>query len=129
MNVNFALLAAALLVAGSSTALLARQEQLQPQLAQVQPDTSLAQPEVAELPWMTKPVVRQWNVGQIKEAQTGLRNANLYGGKITGVLDAETRNAVREFQRLHDLPVTGTLSDALLLELMAVQTPPSGQAH
>jgi peptidoglycan hydrolase-like protein with peptidoglycan-binding domain len=129
MSFNFALLAAAVLTAGSSTTLLARQEQPQSQLAQVVPDTSLAHLQAAEPPWMTKAVARQWNIDRIKQAQIGLRDADLYGGRISGVFDAETRNAVREYQRLHDLPVTGTLSDSLLASLMAVQPRASGQAH
>ena len=86
---------------------VARREARPPQPVAVQPDTSLAQPQTAALPWMTKAVARQWNADRIKQAQTGLRNATLYGGRISGVFDAQTRNAVREYQRLHNLAVTG----------------------
>jgi peptidoglycan hydrolase-like protein with peptidoglycan-binding domain len=70
---------------------------------------------------MSHAVAHQWNGERIKQAQTGLRNAKLYGGRISGVFDAETRSAVREFQRLHDLPVTGMLSDSLLTMLLTVK--------
>jgi peptidoglycan hydrolase-like protein with peptidoglycan-binding domain len=127
MTLNFALIAAAVLVAGSSPAPVARQEAPQPQPAAFQPDSSLAQPQTAALPWMATAVAHQWNADRVKEAQTGLRNAKLYGGRISGVFDAETRNAVREFQRLHNLPVTGTLSDSLLATLMQVRPQPCAQ--
>ncbi len=120
MTPNFALIAA-LLVAGSSTTLVARQEAPRPQPVDVRPDTSVAQPQLAAPPWMTKPVARQWNVDRIKQAQTGLQNAKLYGGRVSGVYDGETRHAVREYQRLHNLAVTGTLSDSLMVMLLAEQ--------
>lgn len=129
MRLNVALIAAAALLAGSSTTSVARREAAPPQPVAVQPDTSLAQPQTAVLPWMSKAVARQWNTDRIKQAQTGLRNAKLYGGRISGVFDAETRNAVREYQRLHNLPVTGALSDSLLIMLLAEHPGSSPSAH
>jgi hypothetical protein len=129
MKPTFALLAAGALIVGSSGALFGRPSGLQPQPTGVRPDTSAAQPSTAVLPWMSHAVAHQWNVEHIKQAQTGLRNAKLYGGRITGVYDAETRTAVREFQRLHDLPVTGALSDSLLTMLLAVKPAPCAQTR
>jgi len=78
---------------------------------------------------MTKAVARQWTADRIKGAQTGLRNATLYGGRISGVFDAQTRNAVREYHRLHNLTVTGTLSDSLMIMLLAEHAAPCPSAR
>jgi len=58
-----------------------------------------------------------WTKDQIKEAQEGLAKAGLYKGKATGELNADTRKALRTYQKQNKLPVTGRLSDSVLVKL------------
>jgi peptidoglycan hydrolase-like protein with peptidoglycan-binding domain len=67
----------------------------------------------------TTPTTRHaaWTKDQIKEAQEGLAKAGLYKGKATGVLNKDTKKALREYQKQNKLPVTGRLSDDVLAKL------------
>jgi peptidoglycan hydrolase-like protein with peptidoglycan-binding domain len=47
---------------------------------------------------------------QIKQAQTLLKQRGLYGGEVTGKLDAGTRDALRKYQEAEKIKVTGTLN-------------------
>jgi peptidoglycan hydrolase-like protein with peptidoglycan-binding domain len=58
-----------------------------------------------------------WTKDQIKEAQEGLAKAGLYKGKATGVMNTQTRSALRAYQKQNKLPVTGRLSDSVLVKL------------
>jgi peptidoglycan hydrolase-like protein with peptidoglycan-binding domain len=58
-----------------------------------------------------------WTKDQIKEAQEGLAKAGLYKGKATGVMNSKTRSALRAYQKENKLPVTGRLSDSVLVKL------------
>jgi peptidoglycan hydrolase-like protein with peptidoglycan-binding domain len=58
-----------------------------------------------------------WTKDQVKEAQEGLAKAGLYKGKATGVLNADTKKALRQYQKQNKLPVTGRLSDSVLVKL------------
>jgi peptidoglycan hydrolase-like protein with peptidoglycan-binding domain len=58
-----------------------------------------------------------WSKDDIKEAQEGLTKAGLYKGKASGVMNADTRKALREYQKQNKLPVTGRLSDSVLVKL------------
>ena len=58
-----------------------------------------------------------WTKDQVKEAQEGLAKAGLYKGKATGVFNADTKKALREYQKQNKLPVTGRLSDSVLVKL------------
>jgi peptidoglycan hydrolase-like protein with peptidoglycan-binding domain len=58
-----------------------------------------------------------WTKDQIKEAQEGLAKAGLYKGKESGVMNADTRAALRAYQKKNNLPVTGRLSDSVLVKL------------
>jgi peptidoglycan hydrolase-like protein with peptidoglycan-binding domain len=58
-----------------------------------------------------------WTKAQIKEAQEGLAKAGLYKGKATGVMNSPTRSALRAYQKQNKLPVTGRLSDSVLVKL------------
>jgi peptidoglycan hydrolase-like protein with peptidoglycan-binding domain len=58
-----------------------------------------------------------WTKDQVKEAQEGLGKAGLYKGKATGVMNADTRAALRSYQKKNHLPVTGRLSDSVLVKL------------
>ena len=59
----------------------------------------------------------KWTKEQIEEAQEGLSKAGLYKGKATGVLNKDTKKALREYQKENKLPVTGRLSDDVLAKL------------
>jgi peptidoglycan hydrolase-like protein with peptidoglycan-binding domain len=58
-----------------------------------------------------------WTKDQIKEAQQGLAKAGFYKGTATGVWNKDTKNALKEFQKENKLPVTGRLSDSVLVKL------------
>jgi peptidoglycan hydrolase-like protein with peptidoglycan-binding domain len=58
-----------------------------------------------------------WTTAQVKEAQEGLAKAGFYKGKATGVLDKDTKSALRAYQKKHNLPATGQLSDSTLAKL------------
>jgi peptidoglycan hydrolase-like protein with peptidoglycan-binding domain len=58
-----------------------------------------------------------WTKDQIKEAQEGLAKAGLYKGKATGVLNQDTKKALRAYQKQNNMPVTGRLNDDVLAKL------------
>jgi peptidoglycan hydrolase-like protein with peptidoglycan-binding domain len=58
-----------------------------------------------------------WTKAQIKEAQEGLAKAGLYKGKATGTFNADTRKALRAYQKQNNMPATGRLSDSVLVKL------------
>jgi peptidoglycan hydrolase-like protein with peptidoglycan-binding domain len=58
-----------------------------------------------------------WTPAQVKQAQEGLAKAGLYKGKATGVFNKETKRALRAYQKRNNLPVTGRLSDSVLVKL------------
>ena len=49
---------------------------------------------------------------QVKQAQTLLREADLYTDEIDGILGPNTRDALRDYQTKHGLPATGELDEA-----------------
>jgi len=53
----------------------------------------------------------------VRRAQTELRRERLYNGRITGRLDAETRDAIQRFQEERGLPTTGRLDRETALEM------------
>ena len=59
----------------------------------------------------------KWTSAQITEAQTGLAKAGYYKGKPTGVMNADTRKALKAFEKANNLPATGKLSDTVLTKL------------
>jgi peptidoglycan hydrolase-like protein with peptidoglycan-binding domain len=128
MKPNTALLIAGMLIASSAT-LFAQQQtpptkptQQKPVAAAVKPATTVAPAAMAQKPAATKSAAHKWTVEQIKEAQTSLAQLKLYTGKVDGMLGRGTRHALREFERTHGLPVTGRLSDSVLV-LLKGQTP------
>lgn len=58
-----------------------------------------------------------WTSDQIKEAQSGLAKAGYYKGKPTGQFNADTKKALKAYQKANKLPVTGHLSDDVLSRL------------
>jgi len=67
----------------------------------------------------TKTMTRHaaWTKDDIKEAQEGLTKAGLYKGKASGIMNTDTRKALRAYQKQNKLPVTGRLSDSVLVKL------------
>ena len=61
----------------------------------------------------------------IKDIQTALKNAGLYQGKIDGRIGQQTREALKAFQRAHNLKVNGRASKktwAVLNEYLSRKT-------
>ncbi len=58
-----------------------------------------------------------WSTDQIKEAQEGLAKAGFYKGKPTGQFNADTRKALKKYQKQNKLPVTGRLDNEVLTKL------------
>jgi peptidoglycan hydrolase-like protein with peptidoglycan-binding domain len=58
-----------------------------------------------------------WTTDQIKEAQEGLAKAGFYKGKPTGQFNADTRKALKRYQKKNNLPVTGRLDNEVLTKL------------
>jgi peptidoglycan hydrolase-like protein with peptidoglycan-binding domain len=80
-------------------------------------DTSKAATKTAAKSSSMKTRHAAWTKDQIKEAQEGLSKAGLYKGKATGVMNADTRAALRSYQKKNNLQVTGRLSDSVLVKL------------
>jgi hypothetical protein len=58
-----------------------------------------------------------WTKDQVKEAQQGLAKAGLYKGTATGIWNKDTQKALRAYQKENKLPITGRLSDSVLVKL------------
>jgi peptidoglycan hydrolase-like protein with peptidoglycan-binding domain len=68
----------------------------------------------------TKPAAThemKWTAAQITEAQSGLAKAGYYKGKPSGVMNADTRKALKAFEKANNMPATGRLSDSVLAKL------------
>ena len=59
----------------------------------------------------------KWTTEQIKEAQEGLAKAGYYKGKPTGQFNADTKKALKHYQKVNKLPVTGRLDSDVLNRL------------
>ena len=59
----------------------------------------------------------KWTADQIKAAQEGLAKAGFYKGKPTGQFNADTRKALKKYQKENQLPVTGRLDNEVLNKL------------
>ena len=110
-------LASALLAASLSAGALSAQS-----TATTTPQKPAAAPAMKQTPApAAKPAATThhaaWTKEQIEEAQEGLAKAGLYKGKATGVMNAKTRSALRAYQKQNKLPVTGRLSDSVLVKL------------
>jgi len=102
-----ALLVVGMLAAGSLPTLAAQQAPPMKKPVAQQP-VSTAKPATA------KPAAPHWTAAQIREAQAALIGLKLYTGKETGTMNVATEEGLRQFQRAHNLPVTGNLSDSTL---------------
>lgn len=58
-----------------------------------------------------------WTKADIQEAQTGLAKDGYYKGKPTGQMDADTRKALKAYQKANNMPATGKLNDSVLVKL------------
>jgi peptidoglycan hydrolase-like protein with peptidoglycan-binding domain len=67
-----------------------------------------------------RPPVFRATKEQITQAQTMLKQKNIYSGEATGKLDDSTRTAIKKFQESEKIRATGTLN-RLTLEKMGVQ--------
>ncbi len=71
-------------------------------------------------PVKDKPPVFRANKGQIKEAQTLLKEKGFYRGDASGKLDEDTRQGLKKYQATIGIKVTGTLNRETL-EKMSIQ--------
>lgn len=68
---------------------------------------------------------------EIKQIQSDLKQDGLYHGNIDGIDGPETRQALREYQQQHGLPVTGRLDQQTVASLLGTNngvgssTPPN----
>jgi peptidoglycan hydrolase-like protein with peptidoglycan-binding domain len=60
-----------------------------------------------------------WTANDIRTAQSALRIDQIYAGGIDGQMSSEVHAAIRQYQRVHKLPVTGELSKTVLAMLRA----------
>jgi peptidoglycan hydrolase-like protein with peptidoglycan-binding domain len=58
-----------------------------------------------------------WSKAEITEAQQGLAKAGYFKGKPTGEMNADTKKALKAFEKANNLPATGRLSDTVLAKL------------
>lgn len=59
----------------------------------------------------------KWTKAEIEEAQTKLAKGGYYKGKPTGQMNADTRKALKAYQKANNMPATGRLSDSVLVKL------------
>lgn len=59
----------------------------------------------------------KWTKVQIEEAQTKLAKGGYFKGKPNGQMDADTRKALKAYQKANNMPATGKLSDSVLVKL------------
>ena len=81
----------------------------------VQPMDEAANGIFRDLPWTTpaSPVVDAQREN-VRMAQAMLNRLGFQAGPADGLMGPKTRDAIREYERLRDLPETGTVSTALL---------------
>jgi len=111
------LLAVGLLLAGSTPALA--QQQMRHPAKSMHQQHPAAKPMMqhAAVDSVKEPSATGRTAADIKHVQTWLTQLKLYDGHANGVMSAETREALRKFQQTHQLPVTGRLSDTVMVLL------------
>jgi peptidoglycan hydrolase-like protein with peptidoglycan-binding domain len=65
--------------------------------------------------WAPSPTLR--SRADVKAVQTWLAQLKLYDGFTNGLMGPDTHDALRRFERAHNLPVTGQISDTLMVLL------------
>lgn len=58
-----------------------------------------------------------WTKAEITEAQQGLAKAGYYKGKPTGDMNADTKKALKAFEKANGLPANGKLTDSVFTKL------------
>jgi peptidoglycan hydrolase-like protein with peptidoglycan-binding domain len=58
-----------------------------------------------------------WSKAEITQAQQGLAKAGYYKGKPSGQLDADTKKALKAFEKANNMPATGRLTDSVYAKL------------
>ena len=106
-------LASALVVASLSASALSAQTSAAP--SKPSPSATSHAPAVHAKVDSSKSMT--WTTDQIKEAQEGLAKAGFYKGKPTGQFNADTRKALKRYQKQNKLPVTGRLDNEVLNKL------------
>jgi peptidoglycan hydrolase-like protein with peptidoglycan-binding domain len=69
---------------------------------------------------------RLLNKDEIRVVQKRLMAEGFYPGPIDGELNAQTEEAIRQYQQKQGIPVSGALDEATLRELQLPATPPGG---
>jgi len=75
--------------------------------------------------WEPSPTDR--SVTDVKSVQLWLKEQKLYDRAITGVMNPDTHEALRKFERAHHLPVTGEISDTVMTLLRSESSLPPCQ--
>jgi peptidoglycan hydrolase-like protein with peptidoglycan-binding domain len=115
MTRTTSLLALGLLVAVSTPAFAHVTTQPRPAVTPMLRSTLAATTVPVDTVWVSSPTGR--SQADIKEVQIWLTQLKLYDGFKTGVMSADTHDALRKFERAHNLPVTGEISDTLMVLL------------
>lgn len=58
-----------------------------------------------------------WSKAEITEAQQGLAKAGYYKGKPNGQMDADTKKALKAFEKANNMPANGKLTDSVYAKL------------
>jgi len=115
MTRTTSLLALGLLVAVSTPALAHVTTQPHPATMAMLLSTPVANSVPVDTTWVPSPTQR--SRADIREVQTWLTQLKLYDGFKTGLMSPDTHEALRKFERAHNLPVTGQISDTLMVLL------------
>lgn len=78
---------------------------------------SVTPPQAQSAPETPKPSARSSEKPKTNEIQRALKNAGFYQGSIDGKMGSQTREAVREFQRIHGLREDGVVGRATWAKL------------
>jgi peptidoglycan hydrolase-like protein with peptidoglycan-binding domain len=63
---------------------------------------------------------------QIKQVKEALKAKGLHPGPINGTMDSQTQQALKQFQKANNLPVTGTVDEKTASKLGLILSEPSG---
>jgi peptidoglycan hydrolase-like protein with peptidoglycan-binding domain len=74
-------------------------------------------PSVAPTPKSDTTHHAKWTKADIQEAQTKLAKGGYYKGKPTGDMNADTRKALKAFEKANNMPATGKLNDSVFAKL------------
>ncbi|HEY8256817.1 MAG TPA: peptidoglycan-binding domain-containing protein [Gemmatimonadales bacterium] len=61
--------------------------------------------------------MHNWTKAEITEAQQGLAKAGYFKGKPTGEMNADTRKALKAFEKANNMPANGKLTDSVFAKL------------